>query len=154
MKPTVPATMTETRRATANPGPCARNQWSPFEAVTGRTSAPGFLRLGSDSAVIDAVREIEDDPDRQPHAQPQPVRPPQSVNHRTADEDTEHRDYRQCRHGEAANEFRPPDPHDPDAGADEHEREQCADAGHFADDAFWKERGEQGGEYEEQHVRL
>ena len=50
--------------------------------------------------------------------------------------------------------IRPADAHDPDAGADQHEREQRADARHLADDVSGQERREQRREDEEQHVRL
>src|ERR1700733_10537026 len=97
------------RRATANPGPEARSQWSPLLLpVTEATSAPRFVGVELKPAVLHAVAEVEDEADRQPHAEPQPVGPAQAVDHRAADQDAEDRDQRQRRHDEGARDLRPP----------------------------------------------
>src|SRR5205823_8380529 len=45
-------------------------------------------------------------------------------------------------------------PNDPDTGANQDESEEGADAGHFTDDIFWNECGENSGEDEKEYVRF
>src|SRR5215470_17362957 len=111
--------MTEMRRATASPGPCAQVRRSPFFSITNRLPH-GLLRL-SELAVALAVSEVDGQADDQPHAESQPVRPAQTVDHRAAHDDAGGRDQRQRGNGEAATDVRPAVPHDPDAGADQDE---------------------------------
>src|SRR5262245_62401176 len=89
---------------------------------------------GLDAAVVPAVSKVEDEPDDQPPDQPGPVRPAEAVDHGAADHDAEDRDDRQRRHRESTLQIGPFVAHDPDAQADEDEREQRADARHLADD--------------------
>src|SRR6266542_442154 len=145
----------KTRRATANPGPSARNLRSPFDdAVTTRTSAVRLPGLDLEPAVLLAIPEIEHETDHQPDEQPHPIGPPEPVNHRAAGHDAEYRHDRQRRNGEAADQIRSTNPHDPHARADENERKERPDARHFAHDVLRNERSEEPREQEEQHVRF
>src|SRR5690349_7024877 len=114
---------TETRRATANPGPCARKNWSPCGFFTRTESAIRRLTAPRERAVVPAVREVEREADDQPDEQPQPVRPAEAVDHRAADGDAQNRHDRQRRDDEAPLHVRPSPTHDPDADAHEDERE-------------------------------
>src|SRR5262245_55261623 len=130
MYPSVPAAVTKTRRATARPRLCARYQRSPCRCASG-TEPPSArdVHLASDRRVADgfepavtaAVAEVERQPDDEPHGEPRPVGPAETVDHRAADQDSGGGDERHRRHPERALEIRPLLPHDPHAGADQDE---------------------------------
>src|SRR4051794_14586480 len=117
--PSVPPRMIVVSSSTASPGPRAQDQRSRSAARAGcdRSGA------GIEVAVPSAVAEIEDQPDREPDDQPQPVGPPKPVNHGAAHDNAERRHHRQRRNGEAARELGPPPPQDPDAGTHQDEGE-------------------------------
>ena len=101
-----------------------------------------------------AVAEVKDESDEQPDDQPHPVSPAQAINHRTANNDSQRRDYRHGRHAEAALEVRSAHAHDPHARANQDESEECADARHFSGNIGRNKCREETGEDKEEPVRL
>src|SRR5581483_4448101 len=107
-----------------------------------------------DSTVALAVAKVEDEADEQPDDESHPVGPTETVDHRAAGDDAENCDQRRSRNAEPAFELGIFHAHDPNTCANENERKQGADAGHFAGDISGYERGERARESEEEPVRF
>ena len=84
-----------------------------------------------DPTVALAVAKVKDEADEQPYNQSHPICPAESIDHRATGDDAENRDERRGGNAESPFELGMLHAHDPDTGANETEREQRADAGHF-----------------------
>src|SRR5579862_914680 len=98
--PRAPPRTIDTRRKTAKPGPCARDQWVLFVGVCrapralpaiADPGAPKRLASLAKLAVAIPVREIDDEADQHPHRQPVPIRSGQRKHQQKTAEDPENR---------------------------------------------------------------
>src|SRR5262245_35633497 len=137
-----------------NPPPQRRvvTNCSSLVFAAGNSGDSRHLRVKA--AVPHAIAKVEEQTDKEPYPEAQPVGPAQTVNHGATDEDAKCRCDRYKRRSEFALQIGPAPAQDPYTGANQNEGKQRSNAGHLAHDAVRQEGREQRGENEEQHVRF
>src|SRR5580658_7793960 len=113
-----------------------------------RASCPSTVPL--EVRMLDAVAEVEHEPNGEPYAESRPVRPSEAEDHRPAHHDSEGRGHWNERRLELPLRIRLFDAHDPDADRHQHEGEQRPDTCHVADHVLRYECREESHETEEE----